>query len=104
MCVDYRALNAVTVEDNFPMPTAEELFNELYGSQIFSKLDLHFGYHQVRIHPPDIAKTAFCTHQGHYEFVIMPFDLCNAPSTFQALMNSIFQDVLMCFLPSQRER
>jgi hypothetical protein len=91
-CVDYWRLNSITVKNKFPLPIIDEFLDEIAGEKYFTTIDLTLGFHQIRMIPEDEAKTTFKTHHDHFQFRVMPFDLTNAPATFQCLMNSIFAD------------
>jgi hypothetical protein len=90
LCVDYRPLNIVTIKNKYPLPHIDILFYQLAGAKVFSKVDLHSDYHQIKIHLEDVAKTAFSTRYGLYEYLIMLYRLTNAPAYFMYLMNSVF--------------
>ena len=91
MCIDYRQINKVTVKSRYPLPRIEDLFDHLKGAGVFSKIDLRLGYYRLRVKDVDVTKTTFRTRYGHYEFLVMPFALTNAPAAFMDLMNRVFR-------------
>ena len=98
MCVDYRPLNAVIVKNKYPLPHIDILFDQLSKANVFSKIDLRSGYHQIKMRPEDVPKTAFSTRYGLYEYLVMLFGLTNAPAYFVYLMNLVFMEELDKFV------
>lgn len=96
--MNYCAFNEKAIKDKFLIPVVEELLDKLKGVCFFTKIDLHSGYYQVQMHPNDVKRTVFRTHHGHCKFLVMPFDLTNASTTFQALMNDILGPILRRFV------
>jgi hypothetical protein len=98
MCVDYRSLNEVTIKNMHPLPRIEDLFDQMKGASVFSKMDLRLRYHQLKIQESDIPNTAFRTRYGLYEYIVMFFGLTNAPAYFMYLMNKVFMEYLDKFV------
>ena len=98
LCIDYRQLNRVTIKNRYPLPRIDDLFDQLKGVRVYSKIDLHTGYHQLRVREANISKTAFRTLYGHFKFIVMPFGLTNAPTAFMDLMHRVFQPYLDQFV------
>ena len=91
LCIDYRQLNSVTIKNQYPLSRIDDLFDQLRGTRVYSKIDLRTGYHQLRVRKDDIPKTTFRTRYGHFEFTVMPFGLANALAAFMDIMHIVFQ-------------
>ena len=98
LCIDYRQLNRVTIKNRYPLPRIGDLFDHLRGARVYSKIDLRTGYHQLRVRETDIPKTAFRMRYGHFEFMMMPFEMTNALAAFMDLMHRVFQPYLDQFV------
>ena len=98
LCVDYRQLNKVTIKDKHPLPRINDLFDQLQGASVFSKIDLRSGYHQFKMRESNVSKMVFKTRYGHYKFLVMPFVLTNAPTAFVDLINRVFHPYLDQFV------
>ena len=98
LCIDYKQLNRVTIKNWYPLPRIDDLFDQLRGARVYSKIDLRTGYHQLRVRETDIPKTTFRTRYGHFEFTVMPLRLTNAPAAFTYLMHMVFQPYLDQFI------
>ena len=94
LCIDYRQLDRVTIKNPYPLLRIDDLFDQLRGARVYSKIDLRTGYHQLRVRDTDITKTAFRTRYGHFEFTVVPFGLTDAPAAFVDLMHRVFQPYL----------